>query len=133
MNKTESYVTYEQAINLKYLGFDYPCYYYFTGEGTPAGCVWHTTNEDAPIDYNKTIYALCSMPTLKLAAKWLRSNGWHIQVMINGIRNMYFVQVYEFVCNGKVIESERLFDDYEKALSEGINIAIENWLKNEVI
>lgn len=71
MNEKD-YVSFETALALKEAGFNYPCWYYYTKEDAPEGSVWHTTSEDAPVDYNRTVYARCSMPTLWKAQKWLR-------------------------------------------------------------
>lgn len=68
----KDYVSFKTALALKETGFDRPCQYYYTKEDAPDGHVWCMTSEDAPIDYNKTIYAKCSMPALWQAQKWLR-------------------------------------------------------------
>lgn len=49
----EDFCSYEIAKKLKKYGFNYPCYFYYTQQDTPNGCVWHTTSEEAPIDYNR--------------------------------------------------------------------------------
>lgn len=68
----KDYVSFETALSLKAAGFNYPCRYYYTREGAPEGSVWHTTSEDATVDYNRTVYARCYMPSLWKAQKWLR-------------------------------------------------------------
>lgn len=127
----EDYVSYEIAKRLKALGFDYPCYFYYTEEDAPDGCVWHTTSEEAPIDYNRSIYAGCSMPTLAQAQKWLREKKqWHVEVCINGCRNMFGVELWEMKANGDAFRLQHedghamLYDTYESALSAGIEAAL---------
>lgn len=44
--------------------------------------------------------------------------------IVNGVRSMYFVRVLETVGNGEVIEGECQFEEYEGALSHGIDVAI---------
>ena len=70
-----------------------------------------------------------SAPSLYVAAAWLRRNGWHVQPMLNGVRSMYFVRVLETVGNGEVIEGEQQFDEYEGALSHGIDLAIKRMFR----
>jgi len=70
------------------------------------------------------------IPTLWQAEMWLRENGWHVQVMLNGVRTMYFVRVYELVGNGKVIDVHGQFDDYQTALSAGIDSSLD-FINNE--
>ena len=67
-------------------------------------------------------------PTLSQAQKWLREmKRWHIEVRINGCRNMFCVELWEMKANGGYMMLEhkdghtRLFDRYEDALSEGIS------------
>lgn len=64
-------------------------------------------------------------PTLAQLAAWMRKNGWHIQVMINDMRSSYFVQIFETKANGDVIKDDSQYDEYEDALSHGIDIVID--------
>lgn len=127
----EDFVSYEIALMLKKAGFDYPCYFYYTRKDAPDECVWHTTSEEAPIDYNRSVYAGCSMPTLAQAQKWLREEKlWHIEVRINDCRNMFCVELWEMKANGGAFRLQHkggrviLYDTYESALSAGIEAAL---------
>lgn len=55
----EDYVSYPLALRLKKAGFDYPCYFYYTRKDSLDDHVWSTTSEEAPIDYNRSVYAGC--------------------------------------------------------------------------
>ena len=119
----KEYVTYEQAKVLKELGFDTECDYHFSKEDAPGGLVWGIKSF-APANHNANGYL--SIPTLAQAAKWLREEkNLHIQVMLNGVRTMYFVRVYVIEGNAPVYEVEGQFDDYESALSAGISKCLE--------
>lgn len=126
----EDFVSYEIAKRLKAQGFDYPCYFYYTKEDAPDGSVWHTTSEEAPIDYNRSVYAGCSMPTLAQAQKWLREvHGIHIAVIGNYDcgGNLYAFEVWlQGVSGGRQVlqyETKKL-SDYESALSAGIEASL---------
>ena len=129
--ENKDYVTCAQARKLKELGFDYPCYFYYTKEDAPDDCVWHTTSEAAPIDYNRSIYAGCSMPSLWEAQKWLREvHKIHIAVIGNYDcgGNLYAFEVWlQRVTGGRRVllyETKKL-SDLESALSSGISAALE--------
>lgn len=131
----KDYVSFETALALKNAGFNYPCQYYYTREDAPDNHVWHTTSEDAPIDYNKTIYAKCSMATLWQAQKWLREvknidvlvwncacgYGWEISKagdkQTRGTPLLMFDEEGEDEDSGKWLS-------YEAALQDGIKKAL---------
>lgn len=122
----EDFITYDIAVRLRKAGFDCPCRTY-----------WMKTYIDKDImnlredlrssNHNEYAPDYYSAPTLAQAQKWLREEKrWHVQVRINGCRNMFCVELWEMRLNGycKRLEQEdghvRLFDRYEDALSEGI-------------
>ncbi len=133
--KTNDYVSYDLALKLKACGFDEPCYFYYTREYAPGDHVWSTTSEEAPIDYNKSVYAGCSMPTLAQAQKWLREKkgidvlvwncacgyGWEISKADTQSRGTTLM-VYDD--NGEDMDSG-MWLTYENALSAGISVALE--------
>lgn len=117
---SEDFVSYEIAKKLKAQGFDYPCYFYYTKQDAPDEHVWHTTSEEAPIDYNRSIYAGCSMPTLAQAQKWLRDVK-NIIILIN-----YDDYVgWTFFSPHRDIDNNNPYcESYESALSAGIEAAL---------
>lgn len=120
--ETNDYCSYELSKALKVAGFDEPCYFYYTRENAPEDHVWSTTSEEAPIDYNKSVYAGCSMPTLAQAQKWLREvKGVDVEVrvcVVDGGKGYeaYVTPPYALTPTKK---------DYESALSAGIASALE--------
>jgi len=130
----EDYCSYELSKALKAAGFDEPCYFYYTKEDAPDDHVWSTTSEEAPIDYNRSVYAGCSMPLLSQAQKWLREK-WRIEV--NAIwsfeESAWFA--YSSPMNRPQIMcadvSDTSYPTYEQALSEGIKSALELIKKGE--
>lgn len=131
----EDFCSYEIAQTLKKMGFDYPCYFYYTKEDAPDGCVWHTTSEEAPIDYNRSVYAGCSMPTLAQAQKWLREYkevdvliwncacgyGWEISKA--GDEQTRGTTLLTYDDNGED-KNSGMWLTYESALSAGIEAAL---------
>lgn len=133
----EDFVSYEIAAKLKELGFDQPCYFYYTKEDAPDECVWHTTSEEAPIDYNRSVYAGCSMPTLSQAQKWLRDE-WniHIDACVFGDCSedadgkvadewtFWAFDIYNTESGRQIVDDDEEYDNYESALSSGIKAAL---------
>ncbi len=125
----EDYVSYPIALALKKAGFDEPCYFYYTRKDAPDDHMWHTTSEEAPIDYNRSVYAGCSMPLLSQAQKWLREKKkLHILVDFDLDGDWYY-KVFPIVgcC---IAEGYRGYRIYEQALSNGISDALK-FLDNE--
>lgn len=133
--ETTDYVDYPTAVALKKCGFDEPCYFYYTKEDAPDDCVWHTTSEEAPVDYNRRIYGGCSMPLLSQAQKWLREvKRCDVTVYAQPYNGLPFYTGY-ILFEGDETEvlddNGQWFDDYEKALSETIAAALELITKGE--
>ena len=79
--KTENYliehmvrefIPYEQALELKELGFDEPCFFAFDSCSTPMRCTDLRTNEQKfyGVNYNSSTYT--SQPTFSQAFRWFR-------------------------------------------------------------
>lgn len=136
--ETADYCDYELSLALKVAGFDYPCYFYYTKENAPDDCVWQTTSEEAPIDYNRSVYALCSMPTLAQAQKWLREKKM-IDVLVYNCACGYTWEVSKAMNGTGLIEFDEKGDDessgcwtsYEGSLSAGISASLELIKKGE--
>ena len=122
---TNDYCSYELSKALKAAGFDEPCYFYYTREYAPEDHVWSTTSEEAPIDYNKSVYAGCSMPTLAQAQKWLREKH-HISVRVSYLayHKAWFADWLN-LDSGEFDDTDATFATYEEALADGISVALE--------
>ena len=68
----KEFVTYEQALALKELGFDEPCFFAFDNCSTPMRCSDLRTNEQKfnGVNYNSSTYT--SQPTFSQAFRWFR-------------------------------------------------------------
>lgn len=123
--KTNDYCNYKLSLALKVAGFDYPCYFYYTKENAPDDCVWQTTSEEAPVDYNRRIYAGCSMPLLYQAQKWLREKH-HISIRVSYIpyHKVWFADWLN-LDSGEFDDTDATFDSYEEALADGIEFVLE--------
>ena len=129
--ETADYCDYELSLALKDAGFDYPCYFYYTKKNAPDDCVWQTTSEEAPVDYNRRIYAGCSKPLLYQAQKWLREKK-HLSVepYANIVANFnYNIADLESFADSK---GQGIgYESYECALAAGISAALELITKGE--
>lgn len=135
---TADYCNYDLSLALKDCGFDEPCYFYYTRKDSPDDHMWLTTSEEAPIDYNRSVYAGCSMPTLAQAQKWLREKK-KIDVLVYNCACGYTWDVSRAMNGTGLILYDEKGDDensgcwtsYEAALSEGISAALELITKGE--
>lgn len=130
--ETNDYVSYELAVKLKAAGFDEPCDSYYDKACASDDEYWYTKREEA---YNwNGLDSDCqiSAPSLYAAQKWLREKKkMHCQVLLNGVRSMYFWQVIKLVDNGKYADSPHQYDVYEDAMSDCISAALELIKKGE--
>ena len=139
---TEDFVTYEQALSLKKLGFIEECLYYYDLEGRlcPNGiniglfeCVEDYKNKQ-PVYIDEGLHTenllcpnidICDAPTLAQAQGWLRkeknyyvnpdadvSDCWLWEIV--NLRNS------DLVCMWNLSNQPNHYNSYEKALSAGI-------------
>lgn len=129
---TNDYCNYELSLALKECGFDEPCDSYYDKACASDDEYWHTKRGEA---YNwNGLDSDCqiSAPTLAHAQKWLREkNKMHCQVLLNGVRSMYFWQVREIIGNGRYADSAHQYDVYEDAMSDCISAALKLIKKRE--
>ncbi len=130
MDNNQDYCSYELSLTLKAAGFDERCYFYYTREDAPDDHVWHTTSEEAPIDYNRSVYAGCSMPLLSQAQKWLREKK-RLIVLVDYIlitkdaANRWCFSVSNTYGLCDTDKDHKRYKSYESALSAGIEAALE--------
>lgn len=126
----EDYCSYELSKALKAAGFDEPCYSKWAVEpgGKPflmGSCLAGFVSSECK---GRDVLA----PFLWQAQKWLREKKkMHCQVLLNGVRSMYFWQVRERIGNGRYADSTHQYDVYEDAMSDCISAALELIKKRE--
>lgn len=126
----EDLVTYEQAVKLKELGFDWECYQYYNDDEE----LWTYTSMgygDDCRNWNDKDYAAignakCSAPTLAQVQKWLRVRASRQLILNVGFDGQY----YWYICqpDGTVIDGEDesiTYQTYEQALSACIDKSLE--------
>lgn len=129
--ETADYCDYELSLALKVAGFDYPCYFYYTKKNAPDDCVWPTTSEEAPVNYNRRIYAGCSKPLLYQAQKWLREK-WGIYAYCEpNCLKKWFARAIDLAKNEDLLFDGEMFDNFEKAFEYAISAALELIKKGE--
>lgn len=123
---TEDYVSYPLALALKDAGFDWECdHYWYKAYANSDEMDMRQASAD---DFNNDDWNVphCSAPSLWQAQKWLRERKkLHCQVLLNGVRSMYFWQIRELVGNGKHAESKHQYETYEDAMNDCIAAALE--------
>lgn len=131
----EDYVSYEQAVKLKELGFDWKCTHFYNS-------TMEFPNEILSIerhncieiyDYSNVDIFLYSAPTLYQVQKWLREVKKIIICIGHGtsIPAMYYWYINK--PDGTTIDGEidsTDYDTYEEALSKAIDKVLENYIIN---
>lgn len=123
----EDFVTYEQAISLKKLGFDLKVNHYYDDEGYIIENLVDYSEEVPHGEYtsydNFNYEDVCSAPTLAQAQKWLREKGYSIETMLCVDKtyrcDIFRIEDFKHI-SFKIID----IPSYEKALSEGITECI---------
>lgn len=123
----EDYCSYELSKALKACGFDEPCLtFYDTNKELGRALDTDNFNHLGETYQGEWFTDTISAPTLWQAQKWLREKKkMHCQVLLNGVRSMFFWQVREMVGNGRYADSKRQYDVYEDAMSDCIASALE--------
>ena len=127
---TEDFVTYEQALALKKLGFNEETFTYYD-EDNPKIKGLDDFYEYHLIDYNR--YSI-SAPTLSEAQKWIRKNtkysveAYMVTLDEEGKGWSYLIshRFKESICS---TYPERNFNSYEEALSTGITECLKSLQK----
>ena len=124
----EDYVSYPIALALKEAGFDWPCRYYYNLKGMLRKAKDNALSPEVLNNryLDEIADGVCSAVPLWQAQKWLRERKkLHCQVLLNGVRSMYFWQIRELVGNGKHAESKHQYEIYEDAMNDCIAAALE--------
>lgn len=116
--ETTDYCSYDLSKALKACGFDEPCEAFYEHiDGKMYFSVDGSEDWNSGVDY--------SAPNIYHAQKWLREKKkMHCQILLNGVRSMYFWQVREIIGNGRYADSAHQYDVYEDAMSDCISAAL---------
>ncbi len=148
------FVTYNQAVKLKKIGFDWKCDHYYQRENNPTvidaisddsfkdiSNFWKNFNsEDETFNrHNQLLNPYCSAPTLSQAAKWLREVK-SFDIVVEPIYSHEQLCAYDWSIHGfdsigyfhKIRDgkTDGLCCTYEHALSVGIDKVLEEIMKN---
>lgn len=127
MDNLINIVSLGAANELKRRGFYWDCEYVYAWPDYDL----FSLRDDGQRYFKLTGVSLYTVPTIHApslydAQKWLREGKkLHCQVLVNGVRSAYFWQVRELQANGKSADSDRQYDDYEDALRDCIDAALE--------
>lgn len=126
MNNVEDYVTFEQSVKLKKLGFDWECDHVYYGEN-----VNYVFTSERKRNYNTEDYRF-SVPTLSQVQKWLRDvKGVIICIEPRFYKNKKPLVGYDYHIFDKDngwyshVESKTVYDTYEQSLTSGIDKVLE--------
>lgn len=121
-NDMEDYVTYEQSIKLKEIGFDWKCYTFYHWDN------WSGLSHSGVYENHNMFEKCVSAPTLSQAQKWLREvKGICVELRIHPLYRNWFGKVFDLkdYPNINFVSDIDLWDTYEQALSVGISKALE--------
>ena len=122
---TSEFVTYEQALALKELGFDEPCFGYYDNG---VFIFWYDSKQETELLLN------CSAPLKQQVFRWFRNehqfDGWATPCYTYTSDGKFYSFIIE---NGKESEIDGSYDDfktYEEAESACVDKLIEIIKKN---
>lgn len=131
MTMYEDYVTFEQALKLKELEFDWKCNHYY--DSSPQ--ILHEECQSYLTNYSHTNNtSFISAPTLAQVQKWLREKYkfWLEPVICFTNINRYSCDIYDLktadeenYIDEPITDIEGTFNTPEEALSAGIDKALE--------
>jgi hypothetical protein len=120
------FVPYEQALELKKLGFDEPCFGYYRTTLIPSNYTEYFLelergmNDD--FEDNRNYFLLedtCSAPTFSQALRFFRENcGLYAQTpstCVDDVERVYYISPIYDELDNIAFESEDLFNTYEEA------------------
>jgi hypothetical protein len=122
MNK--EFIPYEQALALKELGFDEPCFGWYEHNGNFYYCYQEGLVPPSPS--KKLIKGCCLCPTFSQAFRWFREKGYHCGIIPRYDEFHYFIK--DFV-NDKEYDDVYNISSYEEAelaCLENIIVIVEN-------
>lgn len=132
----EDFVTYSQAVKLKELGFDWECNHYYNTQYEkflPVEWFHYSSDVDADDLYESNppksiITSRVSAPTLTQAQKWLREIK-EIDIIVCPIIPKNIKKYHCVIDKNNDLDfrlsMEKLHDNYESALSTGIDKVLE--------
>ena len=126
---TEDFVTYEQALALKKLGFDLGVDHVYNKDGELIEETRYMDDYTAYVNYNIEKYGgdIISAPTLSQAQKWLKKNK-KIDIIVSLEDETYVQYQVEIYIRKKCVSpryNHGFYETYEEALSRGITKSIE--------
>jgi hypothetical protein len=114
MNK--EFIPYEQALELKELGFDEPCFAYY--ETNKLKILEKHIIEDFPyLGKNSEWQDLVAAPTFSQAFRWFRDKYNIHQVVNIDIQNNWYFEIFNLYTkrNSEIVLQETIFNTYEEA------------------
>jgi len=111
----KEFIEYEQALALKELGFNEPCFFAFDNCSTPMRCSDLRTNEQKfnGVNYNSSTYT--SQPTFSQAFRWFREK-YNLRGFIGFRPNVkqFDCHVYDMSLSGKEYVKQRTMEEFNK-------------------
>ena len=115
MNK--EFIPYEQALELKKLGFNEPCFFAFDNCSTPMRCTDLRTNEQQfyGVNYNSSTYT--SQPTYSQAFRWFREKYKIVHEIQFGSGKIWIRYGYNSFVRGLEVDNNNgeFYHTYEEA------------------
>ncbi|MDE5885978.1 MAG: hypothetical protein K2H46_00135 [Muribaculaceae bacterium] len=123
----EKYVSYDQAVALKRLGFAEKISHYYVHFRTGEIKLWRSKSL---CDHNKYTSPndVCSAPRIDQAAAWMRDcKELHVLPRLENVNKPDYVCIVTLMRKEsiRITDDDRYFPDYESALSAGLDAALE--------
>ena len=139
----KEFVTFEQAVLLKKLGFDKDCTYSYDVEYKHLVSHIYSAYEDEEIDvellewsdntFRNGIGKFIDAPTMSQVQSWLRNEkNYSVEPQSESI-DRWTYRIINFITDKNISETNDVYESYEDALSNGITECLKylenKWLK----
>ena len=115
MNK--EFIPYEQALELKELGFDEPCLAFYNGK------FLESTDYDFDNGTSKDIGLCIVAPLYQQSFRWFREKGYRFTLSSDYENGIYYFDVWK--SNQFMFETDYIYNTYEEAELECLKKLIE--------
>ena len=123
---TQEFIPAQQALELKELGFDEPCFGYYEPNGNFGYVESHIIKDMPFLAKNSEWQDLCSAPTFSQAFRWFRENcGWPIETWIQPYLSTNSRTYEGLYWRRGETKSIGIYDTYEEAELECLTKLIE--------
>jgi hypothetical protein len=121
----KEFIPYEEALALKELGFDEPCFGYYVGLGDNKETPFKLIEIQSEREQFKWVDNVCHAPLYQQAFKWFRDKGYDVEIVIYHFHGGYVGKKFKYLIynfdEDKIKNSDNVSDGEFEILLSMIN------------